>query len=862
MPPPPAAATHLPRGGFVPMPQQQQQPSSQPTRQQQQQQHQQQPHNQNTYNEQQELIAALKRQLEEKTEENFDLSASLAAVQVETNHRMSQVEQTNKQQVSKLQETLRRAQKEANMARSALKKQKEQAATAVVSHQRVVPIGSQKGSTVVGLQQQQQQQQQQRITRHQSNIMANSITTKTASPALAPPNVPTNSSQGGLQKRPQLPNGHPSSSCSAMEIDTQGDRYIVFQYQGAANISSLAQRLLHILPTDKGENHHHHRLQLLLSRELKENAFGASTRSAAVEQQEGELVWGLVQQCVDCHNIQALTLLSEALIWSRSSCKALVQAAGLDSPCSNDMGDNMPMDEQVDDGEFTKVPATSIRISGSSSSSSKKRQRQLLSHFASQLKRPLALSSHQPNSPQLNGEGTVVLPSADSKSPRRFWQSAVDEKFSPKQQQLASQLLMRLSESIYTKDANSRADADADATETKEPFPRTSCLRILVLLLSSITHRPPPIRLLETAMMNSVSFLEQCRREKRPLELNRVRGFDFLQPLPRKDAMEIDTECNDGDKEQTSTSKCGTFLQHMHGKGSAGRKSLLSFEIDPMLCQLCRCIGDLLTDSGGVTVDESVMTRQFVHQWRKAALASVCDMLEGKLLPFLLKLISISHGNDRPKKNIYVPPENVLASWKEWIPWFTTLIKDEPGRQLLRTQFPMLELERGVGRSNSNSKPTNNAEQQCHPNSCSAIGIVVQLLYTSVMVEQRYKKLPVVRQNPQLLSFCQTLRDQSIQFLHGWWLHCCRGPSKQPSQQISFLSLVSEFLEFYKSACTWILHQNDVTRHEKQYSEELSCKSGSSPISPEIVGMIKLQLEDLAWDEVEALEEAERKYSK
>jgi hypothetical protein len=66
----------------------------------------------------QQQVDALRRELAAKDEANFDLSATLAAVEAETSHRVQQVEKESGSAVKKLEEQLRRVQQEANMARS------------------------------------------------------------------------------------------------------------------------------------------------------------------------------------------------------------------------------------------------------------------------------------------------------------------------------------------------------------------------------------------------------------------------------------------------------------------------------------------------------------------------------------------------------------------------------------------------------------------------------------------------------------------------------------------------------------------------------------------------------------------------
>jgi hypothetical protein len=401
--------------------------------------------------------------------------------------------------------------------------------------------------------------------------------------------------------------------------------------------------------------------------------------------------------------------------------------------------------------------------------------------------------------------------------------------------------------------------------------------------------------LLELAMRNTVAFLEHSRRrEKRGQGVYRVRGYDSLLPLTKDDnssnngtsseAMQVEEE------QQPRTSGIATTTTTT----SAAKKPNVSttttvkagtLPMDPMLCEVCRCIGNLYTSTDTNGNISTIASRQYVHQWRKACLASVCDALEAKLLPLLLRLgnrngISNSNNNNHNrssekssnKKNVpTIPPEHVLATWQEWIPWFTTFIQDEPGRQLLRTQFRMKQMETttrcgvGGGRTTTSAatKNTSGILVGCH-SSCSAIGVVVELLYASVMLEQSQVKVPQC-----ILTLCQTIRDQSIQFFHAW-LQC--KDARKPGQASFLLSLVSEFLEFYKSACAWILYQNDITTIAAAAAAESEsgtvimddgyCKLKSSRISSDIVAMIRLQMEELVLDEEEALEALEKRYSK
>lgn len=71
-----------------------------------------------------EQIRLLKQQIQEKDDENFELSATILAVQTETSIQISTIEQESSNQMRVLQEQLRLTQQDANLVRSELQKRK------------------------------------------------------------------------------------------------------------------------------------------------------------------------------------------------------------------------------------------------------------------------------------------------------------------------------------------------------------------------------------------------------------------------------------------------------------------------------------------------------------------------------------------------------------------------------------------------------------------------------------------------------------------------------------------------------------------------------------------------------------------
>jgi hypothetical protein len=120
--------------------------------------------------------------------------------------------------------------------------------------------------------------------------------------------------------------------------------------------------------------------------------------------------------------------------------------------------------------------------------------------------------------------------------------------------------------------------------------------------------------------------------------------------------------------------------------------------------------------------------------------------------------------------------------------------------------------------------------------------VVTQLLYASAMVEQ----CEAHEVSQSVLALVRTLQSQCIHCIHVW-LQCHEARRGRGGLELSFLDLVSEFPEFYKSACAWILHQSDV---------------GSSTVDPECVAMVKTQVIELVLDEEEYMNEREDLYKK
>jgi PHP family Zn ribbon phosphoesterase len=777
--------------------QQQSMPPPQPQDQQQQQQ--QAPSDGEPQQSQQEIIETLKRKLEEKDEENFELSASLSAVQVETDHRIKEVETSSRQQVSKLEEALRNARQEANMARAALKKQQEKLVKQQAQNGGVtVPAAPTPAPTPSFLE------------RSKHSLLSHA--TKSNEPK---------SNSGSVSPSPglKLPAGRkPGNTDDPMDLDSDmSQQKAMAAGTIGRNTSALAWQLLQTLPSDSSQDDN---LRIFLTRMAQEQGHDSVRH-------DEEILWGLVQQCVDYSNAKAPSVLHTALLWRRDGCRSLVKAAGLENVETNDT-DAMEEDDNV--GET--IPASSsgilgvgIRLGTEGSEAAKKHRHRQLEMIAYDLKQPLGLlyNNSRSTSPQQAFLSTSKLLTNALKPPTNRKQ----QQFSLKQQQLARQLVTRLSVRIQSPHSSSNQKAN------QHIISQTECFRIMVLLVSQI-HNLSSVDALAPCMMGIASFLEDYHHH---LVYNVpgscMRRYDPIQSLvgDENGPARMDIKMTERDNRKGDASKKQT------------KEKAPIVELDPMLCELCRRVGSLVSAKCVYknTEADRIRTTEFVNQWRRSLLANACDLLENRLLPFLLKLGSQS-------RDIMTPlwQEAAMSSWQDWIPLFTSMVQDEPGQLLLRTKFPLLVFPE----KDDSTVPPKPGEHL----SCSAMGVVIQLLHASVMVEQSPTAAAAIPQ--PILQLCQTTRDQSIRFFHAWLQ--CRGARKRG--RVSFLSLVSEFPEYYKSACSWILYRSSTAKNESSY---YGCQHhGGNTIHPDIVAMIRVQMEELVLDEEEALETRKMLYNK
>jgi len=798
------------------------------------------------------MINSLRQQLEEKAEENFDLSLSLSAVQTETNHRINEVEKSSKQQIDKLEEALRRAQQEANRARSALKKQQQQL-------------------------QQQQQQQPSVSTIHveapkQDAIMA--VTKKNQNANHDNHNASKTSPNNGsvspspnsnIGKKENKTMDHASSSHhhirESMNMDYAAAAAMDFTVgeTTTSTVSELARRLLQTMPCSSRPMQEQDQVRVFLSRHLVVNHHHHHHHHDATTI---NIVWGLLHYSLDYDNHFAYKLLQQTLIWSSPphACRVLAQAAGLDIINKEDstMTDNNETDESenIIKGSTLRFP-NSLMVS-----SSTRHRRKQLDAIATSLKQPLVLSSF--------AAGTHgAFPTTTM-----FNTQEKNNAFSPKQQTLARQLLVRISEAIgIPTAATTSASTSASATTktTTKVLPHRTSLHILAKLLSivpipaSSSHMDTVQRLLEPIMVQIVARLEAHRRSLTTKPHNALetvsRAYDPLPPPGRQQqtGSDDDNDNNNNDEEdmqdvQDHNSKLHDTTQQDAKLQEPSKENIsLPFEeLDPMLIEVCRHLNRIFSNVHNHSWDPTKL--EFRHQWRKAVLANACDFLEDDLLPLLLEHGSQIHCNEATN----TIPTNILAAWQQWIPYFTNMIDDVAGRHLLRTLFPVAIT--ATTTTNETALSTNDHDVNLvgpgttTPGSlnCSAMGVIVQLLHASVLAEQQYYEgEPDNEYDCDMLRLCRTIRDQSIRCLHAWLQS---HESRQDFVELSFLDVISEFVEYYKSACAWILHAAAASDADEDEP------TPTLRIDPDIVAMLHIQLEELALDEDEAKYEREERY--
>jgi hypothetical protein len=747
------------------------------------------------------LIAELRRKLAEKEEENFDLEASLSGIQAETVDRLQEAERESKQKQSKLEEALRRAQQDANRLRASLKKkEQQQAQVQLQQHPVLVPSTRNKANVAA------QHNQSPEKVQVQPAALSPAFQ-KATQAALLDFGTNNQSSQapplsGSISPSPaDASRKHPESrSYDPMDCDEQS----IASYQSAGVVpniltSTLAQKLLQELPSDNSKGHMQVRFLL----------------SQATTGPQDALIWDLVQQSVDNSNHQALSVLQTALVWSPSCCQSLIEASGW-KVLNTESNEN----RHAPSSTITK---TTIRF-GDTQGTNIRKVRGQLTAIAAHLKQPLALS-----------RGSFAVNTRSSSAP-----SPPQKSYSPKQELLARQLIVGLSEAIGPK--------PKEKGETSI-FPHKVSLRILDRVLSSCdgTVFQPSLRVLEPMMLGMVERLESHRHSFGSKLL--VRGYDPL-PLGVPREIAVETEPPSDDNEGGPTEGPPAIVIKEQPKPTGCKKVPLE-NLDPMLAQVCRQIERLVphwdndckdSDEDNIMIDTATIVfsaSDFIHQWRKAVVANACDILEHSLLPFLLNVGGPQKDKKKNKEKaggLSSSPEVTLTMWQEWIPWFISLVRHKGGRDLLRTQFPLV-----VGAVSNKTKSEDDGKSQGEV-SCSAMGVVIQLLYASAMVEQ----FQAHEVSHSVLALVRTLQSQCIRCIHVW-LQCHEARRGRDGLELSFLDLVSEFPEFYKSACAWTLHQSDV---------------GSSTVDPECVAMIKTQAIELVLDEEEYMTEREDLYKK
>ena len=529
---------------------------------------------------QEKLIQTLQKQLEDKDEENFDLAASLSAVEAETNFRIETLEQESKLKIQKLEEQLRRAQQEANRARAALKTKSNTAThTANTTNSNKPPAP-------------QQQPPQPPVppvphninsnVQHPSKTTANNIERYPKTVTVNNNNKSSPHSKNGsvspsphhaASSRPPFHHQSPNHILGKRKLDLANDNdgyssssaKPTTRHGTIVDPKSLARYLLQQLATSSASSRRPQddaeQLRLFLTAQITATTSNIYNDTDSSNQHFSIIIWGLIHHYIDHGNTQALALLSLALIrvdpllasstttTTTTTCRALMQAAGWGDMPSK--GSSMTMDYETIDDEHDNGSAkllkihSNIRIMGGGAATTTPLQRQLqnrLQSISAGLKQPLSRLTSQHD----YYNGFYLANSSPSSSERTS--------FTPKQEYLARQLLETLVDAL---------DPTSHKNNNDNSHPQqldVDALHVLTRLLSSL-RRVPCIKSLEPILFHAVARLQahsqQCLRlrcqqpsqslllpgQEPPPPLSSdttqwlLRGYDTLKPLRRR--MEI-----------------------------------------------------------------------------------------------------------------------------------------------------------------------------------------------------------------------------------------------------------------------------------------------------------------------------------
>jgi hypothetical protein len=687
----------------------------------------------------QQQLEALRRELAAKDEANFDLSATLATVEAETSHRVQQVEKESGDAVKKLEEQLRRAQQEANMARS----------------QAVQLQGK--------LRQQDQQFQQQAIiqNQYQKPIVTPTNTKAATATTTAPASSETTLHQHAAvvtTVTPQPPTELPLSS---------GQRLAQHLLRTTAQYSTCqensAQRLQHA----------QQQWVLLLSRTA---TFNAATCT------DIQIVTFCIEQCVQTGKQSPvdpfllhlqLTWLQDTLSYSPDSCRALVDAVVASTTTKND--DTAMTDYR---SSCKRSRPSGIRVAGSVV------QDDSFSSIANALMNPLCTPGRTNTNVDVN---TFSQESFPSHLP------------------LVSELVGNLA--CYILDPCNQAVTMIS-------------MRILGLLLTHVA----PAETINTSSSDSnyndynasgvdldsspwvtwwkcLAATDDKKKKKNILSLWEAAAAVVLDR--RLDVKKSTRRLPDADTDPTEAPNLDDFAMDIDDDTHVVNwKSLESTEILNWMAESLHLISTFWRLADG----SNFRGREWWETGRARRLtAGVLDVLEGIVLV-------------TEKLHTSALALNCIA-------WIQGLLIDPRGVMMLRTCMA-----------------TNKSTVTNWHRAVSATAVMVRFLHCIVIRQHDADHLP--RQSRATNDQLNPARDSIIRFLDGLLRIVQedrrvleqKGKLKKATKVVSFFNILSEYREMYNASAALLLTVTDSS----------SCK-----VDNDVMCMLRLQMEELVWDEEE-----------
>jgi hypothetical protein len=719
----------------------------------------------------QQQVDALRRELAAKDEANFELSATLAAVEAETSHRVQQVENESGSAVKKLEEQLRRAQQEANLARSQavqlqskLKQQDQQFQQQVIiqnQHQKpmVTPINLPRDTRIATAPAPAPAPASSEATVHQPSVAVTAVTPESSK------NLPISSGQRLAQHLLRTTAQYSTRTCQENNNNNNNNNN-----ENSAQLQHAQQQWV-----------------LLLSR------MATIDSDACTDLQ---LTTFCIEQCVQTGKQSPvdplllhlqLTWLQDALSYSPDSCRALVDAIVTSAATKDD--DTVMTDYRK---SFKRSRPSGIRVAGSAV------QDDSLSSIANALMNPLWTPSGQSNT---NVDDVHTLVSQESFPSHLQLVSELAHNLAgyildPCSHQAVSISSMRILGLLLThvvpettntsssNDSNNKEYNASDVNMDKDMDSSSWVTWWKRLVARDDKKKRNLLSLWEAA---AAVILDRRRDVKKSTRRLPDADMDPTSGEPDPDDMTIDTEVEPEVEDKTQ---------------SVDWQSLESAEILNWMAESLHLMNTFWKLADG----SNFRGREWWETGRTRRLtAGVLDIVEGIVL-----VIEKLHTS---------------ALSLDCIAWLQGLLIHPRGVMMLRT-----------GMATNKSTVTN------WHRAVSAIAVMVRFLHCIVIRQHDADHLP--RQSRATNDQLNPARDSIIRFLDGLLrivqedrrILEQKGKLKKATKVVSFFNVLSEYREMYTSAAALLLTVTDSS----------SCK-----VDNDVTCLLRLQMEELVWDEEE-----------